>query len=1044
MANNDFKQSINQAKSDIDSLIPHLQKVEAQVLKVSKNIRKNMAGAFKGTPNGANSSIQKQLAELKAFNSAMKAQRKEEERAISAEKAANDRRLKNLTTFQERMQAQRKKEEAENAKSVANAKKHNAEIQKSVKKAQDKRLKDLTSFQLAMAKQKKKELAATDKLIKKNAQLAAKNKHLARSYVQLQAKTERSRKALQDMVATGRRAGESQSKFNKRIARARKEFRGYTAQIRKANGATKRYSSGGLKGMMGGMSSLVGGFGVLAVVQGLKSLGTEVFNQTKKLQSLEFTMKAVTDGSAEFLRTNEFLERITMKYGTSLVATTERYTKFLAAAKQSNLAMGETEKIFDKVTKAGAVMGLKTDELSGVYLALEQMLSKGKVTTEELRRQLGERLPGAFGIMADAVGVSTSELDKMLKKGQILSAEILPKFAEQLEKAYGLDKIQNIETVVASQNRLNTSWTLFIKHIDEGDNILSKFFINILEGLSATITGFDDLVESSESLWDFTKKIAKAGFGGPAGAANVMAEASAQAMVNREMRKKERIYKQLAILQINDEKKHKKLTLFITEEEEIERRKLGLMKLTSKQMTDQIEALQKKLKLESGEDGGDASGATVDDDGKPLPQKGSIAYLEKIIAANQEIISLTTSGAKRQATIAENIELQKQVDLLTAGKHERQTAITGKASDAGSANAINRQIEALQKLKNLESDPAAITMILAEIKALEKRKLILESGGEEQYNQQQRILKAMDEYAAKLAINAQREEDIEEKRLERLDNLAQKLQMISQIAGAGSDLAAAFADRRIQKIEEEQEAADEQFEADIEHAEATAQSDEELALKKEVLEQEKARKDEQLQKKINKEKEKQAKVDKAAALVQAGIGTALAIIAALSTQPFLPLGPSMAILAGVLGGIQIAAIAAAPIPKFAEGTENHKGGPAILGDGGKAELAILPDGSMFKSASKDTLYDLPSGTKVKPDFDAEMKKMMGKEDVFNSDVMRRLIFAELEKKYDKQILDAIQQQTEVLRSKKFNESKKSERVDLAHELYRMRSINWNA
>lgn len=51
--------------------------------------------------------------------------------------------------------------------------------------------------------------------------------------------------------------------------------------------------------------------------------------------------------------------------------------------------MKDTKQIFDSVSKASSVLGLKTHELEGVYLALEQMLSKGKVTTEELRRQLG-------------------------------------------------------------------------------------------------------------------------------------------------------------------------------------------------------------------------------------------------------------------------------------------------------------------------------------------------------------------------------------------------------------------------------------------------------------------------------------------------------------------------------------------------------------------------------------------------------------------------------------------------------------------------------
>ena len=41
-------------------------------------------------------------------------------------------------------------------------------------------------------------------------------------------------------------------------------------------------------------------------------------------------------------------------------------------------------------------MGLSADQTSGVLLALQQMISKGTVQAEELRGQLGERLPGAL------------------------------------------------------------------------------------------------------------------------------------------------------------------------------------------------------------------------------------------------------------------------------------------------------------------------------------------------------------------------------------------------------------------------------------------------------------------------------------------------------------------------------------------------------------------------------------------------------------------------------------------------------------------------
>src|SRR5690606_20127337 len=112
--------------------------------------------------------------------------------------------------------------------------------------------------------------------------------------------------------------------------------------------------------------------------------------------------------------------------------------------------------------------------------ALEQMISKGKVTTEELRRQLGERLPGAFGIMANALGVTLPQLDKMLKKGEVLSKDALPKFAAALEKAYGIESLKKIDTLAAAQGRLSTETTGLIKSFEASGEL--KNFFNAMAG----------------------------------------------------------------------------------------------------------------------------------------------------------------------------------------------------------------------------------------------------------------------------------------------------------------------------------------------------------------------------------------------------------------------------------------------------------------------------------------------------------------------------------------------------------------------------------
>ena len=208
----------------------------------------------------------------------------------------------------------------------------------------------------------------------------------------------------------------------------------------------------------------------------------EVFNLAKQFDSLNFSMKAVIKTQFDVASSSRFLRQITEDFGIDLLSVTKRYIKFYTAAQQSGISMNDTEKIFRSTSKAAAVLSLSTEELSGVYLALEQMLSKGKVTTEELRRQLGERLPGAMGIMASAVGVTVEQLDKMLKKGEVLSAEALPKFAEALELAYGIESVRKVDTLQAASVRLSNSWLQWVRDIATSEGTLNSFFRTAING----------------------------------------------------------------------------------------------------------------------------------------------------------------------------------------------------------------------------------------------------------------------------------------------------------------------------------------------------------------------------------------------------------------------------------------------------------------------------------------------------------------------------------------------------------------------------------
>lgn len=206
-------------------------------------------------------------------------------------------------------------------------------------------------------------------------------------------------------------------------------------------------------------------------------------------------------------------------------------------------------------------------------------------------------------------------------------------------------------------------------------------------------------------------------------------------------------------------------------------------------------------------------------------------------------------------------------------------------------------------------------------------------------------------------------------REQRIKNAQQWLQVAADSLNSINDLISTIYDAKISKVEEEQEANTEAGEAEQERiaqmVEQNVITEEEGEARKRAAEDKTAKKNEELEKKKAKLKEKQAKFDKLNSIAQVGISTALAIMNMMESAPW-PVNIAMAAVAGAMGAVQLATIIATPLPKYAKGTSHHKGGPAIVGDGGIPEV-ITYGGNAWITPDKPTLVDLPVGAAVIPD-----------------------------------------------------------------------------
>lgn len=190
-----------------------------------------------------------------------------------------------------------------------------------------------------------------------------------------------------------------------------------------------------------GFASTVAAFGVAtslnALVSQLVSIGKSVIVVGTQLEGLRLSFAGVfgsqAAGAMEMARVLDLSNRL----GLSTMDLATSYRNFAAATRGTAIEGDETRKIFESITIAGRGLGVSNEALTRGLIALQQMVSKGTVSMEELKGQLSEALPGAFQVAARALGMTTKELSDFVGKGEAEAIPFVTKLAEQFRKELG-------------------------------------------------------------------------------------------------------------------------------------------------------------------------------------------------------------------------------------------------------------------------------------------------------------------------------------------------------------------------------------------------------------------------------------------------------------------------------------------------------------------------------------------------------------------------------------------------------------------------------
>lgn len=182
----------------------------------------------------------------------------------------------------------------------------------------------------------------------------------------------------------------------------------------------------------------------------------------------------------------EYVTSVADKYGQAVQELVPSYAKFATSTRLANVSLEDQRKIFESFTTAGAALHWTTEQSGRAFLALEQMMSKGVVQSQEMKLQLGQVLPGALELAAKSAGKTTKEFMKMMEQGEVMTAEFAPKFADTITQVYKEAAKYGAQAIQADINRFMTGKFEVSKAFDDAMRA-SELFHTALRSVNNTL-----------------------------------------------------------------------------------------------------------------------------------------------------------------------------------------------------------------------------------------------------------------------------------------------------------------------------------------------------------------------------------------------------------------------------------------------------------------------------------------------------------------------------------------------------------------------------
>ena len=199
------------------------------------------------------------------------------------------------------------------------------------------------------------------------------------------------------------------------------------------------------------------------------------------LQSFRNTLNAISPTAQEAALSNQLILGLVERYNIPLESARQGFTKLYASMQPAGFSGTEISKLFTGISKASATLGLSADKVDRVTYAFSQMASKGQLMSEEVSGQLGDVIPGALSIMAEAAGMGIGQFKKAMEDGEFVGkrfTEVMNKVPDVLEKRFSKGAEGAAKTFQGAMNNMQNATKLFYESFEPAAVAFLNTFVN--------------------------------------------------------------------------------------------------------------------------------------------------------------------------------------------------------------------------------------------------------------------------------------------------------------------------------------------------------------------------------------------------------------------------------------------------------------------------------------------------------------------------------------------------------------------------------------